>query len=212
MERVLFNAQEHAANAHYQIWQVAYKTGEAQRVTNDLISYRMFSLTANSDGLAVIQGEAEANTRSGDNILRKVAIDGGQPVQLTNFPSGRPVVSPDGKQIACTYQENRDAPVKIAVISFEGGSPLKTFPLLSDVEATAVIIRWTADGREIVYPRTINGVSNLWAQPVDGGQPRQMTYFTSDRIFWFDFSRDGKQLALSRGTLTGDIVLIRDFG
>jgi hypothetical protein len=29
--------------------------------------------------------------------------------------------------------------------------------------------------------------------------------------FWFDFSRDGKQLALSRGTQTSDVILIRDF-
>jgi serine/threonine-protein kinase len=31
------------------------------------------------------------------------------------------------------------------------------------------------------------------------------------QIFWFDFSRDGKQLALSRGTQISDVILIRDF-
>jgi len=35
--------------------------------------------------------------------------------------------------------------------------------------------------------------------------------FKADRIFWFDFSRDGKQLALSRGTQTSDVILIKDF-
>jgi serine/threonine protein kinase len=30
-------------------------------------------------------------------------------------------------------------------------------------------------------------------------------------IFWFDFSRDDKQLALSRGAQTSDVILIRDF-
>jgi len=48
-------------------------------------------------------------------------------------------------------------------------------------------------------------------QPFDGGAPKQLTNFTSDRIFWFDFSRDGKQVALSRGTQTSDVILIRDF-
>ncbi|HEY3026454.1 MAG TPA: hypothetical protein VGJ55_09920 [Pyrinomonadaceae bacterium] len=37
-----------------------------------------------------------------------------------------------------------------------------------------------------------------------------VTDFKSDQIFWFDFSRDG-QLALSRGTQTSDVILIRDF-
>jgi len=55
------------------------------------------------------------------------------------------------------------------------------------------------------------GVSNLWAQPADGGKPRRITNFTSDRIFWFDFSHDGRQIALSRGAQTGDVVLIKDF-
>jgi len=35
-----------------------------------------------------------------------------------------------------------------------------------------------------------------------------LTDFASERIFSFDFSRDGKQVALSRGTQTGDVVLI----
>jgi hypothetical protein len=38
-----------------------------------------------------------------------------------------------------------------------------------------------------------------------------LTSFKSDRIFWFEFSPDGKQLALSRGAIAGDVVLIRDF-
>lgn len=58
---------------------------------------------------------------------------------------------------------------------------------------------------------TPSGVSNLWAQPVDGGPARQLTTFTSEHIFWFDYSRDGKQLALSRGTATSDVILIGDF-
>jgi len=37
-----------------------------------------------------------------------------------------------------------------------------------------------------------------------------LTDFKADRIFWFDFSRDGKWLALSRGTQTSDVVLISD--
>jgi Tol biopolymer transport system component len=58
---------------------------------------------------------------------------------------------------------------------------------------------------------TRNGVTNLWAQPIDGSAPTQLTNFASERIFSFDFSRDGKQVALSRGTQTSDVVLISNF-
>jgi Tol biopolymer transport system component len=148
---------------------------------------------------------------SRENMLRKVAIDGGHYAQLTDYPSSRPAVSFDGKQIAfITYQEYRGASVKLAIAPSEGGAPLKTFPLPIEGEVNPKL-HWTKDNREVVYQRTVGGVSNLWAQPVDGSQPRQITGFTSDRIFGFDFSHDGKRLALSRGAMTGDVVLISNF-
>ena len=56
----------------------------------------------------------------------------------------------------------------------------------------------------------LGGTSNIWKQPLDGGPATQLTDFKTDRIFWFDWSRDGKQLALVRGTVSSDVVLISD--
>ena len=38
----------------------------------------------------------------------------------------------------------------------------------------------------------------------------QLTNFKTGRIFNFDWSRDGKWLALARGSVTSDVVLISD--
>jgi hypothetical protein len=62
----------------------------------------------------------------------------------------------------------------------------------------------------LIYLDNKAGVSNLWSQPVDGGAARQLTDFKSDLIFSFDWSRDGKLLACSRGITTTDVVLIND--
>jgi eukaryotic-like serine/threonine-protein kinase len=139
--------------------------------------------------------------------LWKVALNGGQPLQLTEKSSYSPAISPDGKQITCYYKEEPTAPFKIAILPSEGGQPIKTFTL-STTGFPDTNLRWTPDGRAIVYAVTRGGVSNLWAQPVDGSQPKQLTSFTSDRIFRFDFSRDGKQIALSRGSQASDVVLL----
>jgi hypothetical protein len=56
-----------------------------------------------------------------------------------------------------------------------------------------------------------NGVSNIWAQPIDGTSPKQLTSFTSDEIFWFDLSRDGKASLFSRGRVSKDVVMISNF-
>ena len=69
-------------------------------------------------------------------------------------------------------------------------------------------MRWTPDGQSIAYADSKGGVGNIWTQPVGGGTPKQLTNFTSELIYEFDISRDGKQLVLNRGTRTTDVVLI----
>jgi serine/threonine protein kinase/sugar lactone lactonase YvrE len=141
----------------------------------------------------------------------KVAIDGGQPVKISDKFSFLPVISPDGKQIACYYAEGLNSPLEIAIVPIEGGPPVKKLPLPNVpnvIGGAPSILRWMVDGRAIVYGVARAGVTNLWAQPVDGSPPKQLTNFASDRIFSFDFSRDGKQISLSRGTVTSDVVLI----
>jgi serine/threonine protein kinase/Tol biopolymer transport system component len=137
----------------------------------------------------------------------KVPADGGEPVQLSDKYSTYPTVSPDSKLVAYFYRDE-NAPWRIAVAPLEGGEPLKTF----DLPATFWHpLHWTPDGRALAYIDTRGGVSNIVAQPLDGGAVKQLTNLASDRIFWFDFSRDGRQLALSRGTQTSDVILIKDF-
>ncbi len=134
-----------------------------------------------------------------------MAIDGGTPVQLTDKYSRYPAISPDGKLIACHYKEGPNAPTSIAVIPFAGGEPIKTFALpLSHV-------RWTTDGRALTYIDTREGVSNLWSQPLAGGPSKQLTNFQAETIFGFAWSRDGKRLALIRGVVNNDVVLINNF-
>ena len=151
------------------------------------------------------------STRSGRLRAWKVSIDGGEPVWLTDKTTLNPTVSPDGGLVACFYREDQpNAPVKVAIIPFAGGDPVKVFDIQGSVNIAAGL-RWTLDGRTLTYIDTINGVSNIWSLPLDGGPPKQLTDFKADQIFWFDFSLDGKQLAVSRGTQTSDVILIRYF-
>jgi hypothetical protein len=51
----------------------------------------------------------------------------------------------------------------------------------------------------------------LWIQPLDGGEPKLLPEFKTDRIFGFDWSRDGKYMACVRGLWAANVVLIIDF-
>lgn len=55
---------------------------------------------------------------------------------------------------------------------------------------------------------TRKGASNVWEQMLAGGEPKQVTNFTSGRIVDFSWTRDGKTLLLAKGELTRDVVLI----
>jgi len=67
------------------------------------------------------------------------------------------------------------------------------------------------DGRALTYVEIHRDVANIWSQPLEDGAPRQITNFNSDQIITFDWSRDGKQLALARGVINNDVVLINNF-
>jgi eukaryotic-like serine/threonine-protein kinase len=146
---------------------------------------------------------------SGKLTIWKISIDGGEPIQLTRQTSLYPAVSPDGKVIACYYQDEQTKRMVIAMIPFTGGDPVKLFKEMPLPDSG--ILRWTPDGRSLTYILTRDGVSNIWLQPLEGGQPKQLTNFKEDQIFRLAWSREGKYLAFDRGITIKDIILISDF-
>ncbi|HSE16884.1 MAG TPA: protein kinase [Pyrinomonadaceae bacterium] len=144
--------------------------------------------------------------------LWKVSIDGGTPVLVIDHVATTSAISPDGKSIAFTYPESQDpfAPAnRVAIIPFAGGPIEKTF----QVPATGTVlsvVQWSHDGKSILYSVTSNNVTNIWSQPVDGGAAKQVTDFKDLLMTGFAWSRDGKQLACTRGSLVRDAILVTD--
>ncbi len=178
-------------------------TGDQKQLTNG--AGEEFPVVS-SDGKWVIY----TATGSVNFTLWKVPIDGGELAQLTDRLSQWPDVSPDGRKIACWYRAEPQASWQIAVLPISGGAPERVLDVPPTAE-TPIPIRWMPDGGGISFADTRDGASNIWRLPVDGGAPKQLTSFTSDQISWFDWSRDGKQLALSRGSINSDVVLISNF-
>jgi Tol biopolymer transport system component len=193
---------------------VSTRTGNSNIYRYDLISGEQKQLTTGlSEEFPAVSADGKwviyASTESIKHTLRKVSIDGGEPVQLTDKLSTWPDVSPDGQKIVCWYRSEPEANWQIAIIPISGGAPEKVFDVPPNAD-TPIPTRWTHDGSGVSFVATRNGVSNVWYQPLAGGAPHQVTDFTSDRIFWFDWSKDGKHLACSRGKILNDIVLITE--
>ena len=147
--------------------------------------------------------------RSGKWTIWKVGIDGGSPMQLTDHPSQLPTISPDGKLIAYFYlDEEANNQPRLSIIPFAGGEPLKTIDLHRTVQPVA--FAWMPDGRSIACVDTGSGIPNIWSQPIDGSEPKQLTNFKSEFLTSFAISREGK-IAAYRIFATRDIVLIKGF-
>jgi Tol biopolymer transport system component/DNA-binding winged helix-turn-helix (wHTH) protein len=145
---------------------------------------------------------------SGVMSLNKISIDGGEMTQITHEWSIRPNVSPDGKYIAFIKMGDAHKRMVVAIMPFAGGEVVKVFPQMPVPEH--LLLRWSPDGRALHYIYIVDGVANIWSQPIDGNDAVQITHFKSDHIFRFAWSRDGKNLALDRGVTISDVVLMND--
>ena len=158
------------------------------------------------DGKWVIYGSVD----SGKATLWRVSIDCGTPVLLTDKTANAPAaISPDGKLIAYLFLDEQVKPRKwkIGVSPFDGVEPIKVLAIPPSLNIP-VGIRWTPDGRALAYCDSHLLTSSIWIQSLDGSQPKQLTEYEDALILQFEWSRDGKQLAILRRTYTDDIVMI----
>ena len=188
------------SNRHANIWRMDRDGGNPKPLT---VGRNNFRPAVSPDGQWVVF----TSEQGGHSVLMKLPSTGGTPIQLTDYNSFFPAVSPDGKWIACWYFPGQDQPAQLAIIPFAGGQPAKVFTLPATSGGN---IHWTPDGRSVAFLIRGDRAVNVWTQPVAGGPPKQVTHFTSENIFYFDWFRDGR-LALSRGTEPIDAVLIKNF-
>jgi serine/threonine protein kinase/Tol biopolymer transport system component len=188
-------------NEKVNVWRMDADGSNPTQLTNE--AYASFP-TCSPDGIWVVYGRID------DTSVWRIPIDGGTPTQLKiqnrNSPWAR--VSPDGKLLAyIAWGATSSSPSVLTVVPFDGGEPLYRF----DLPAAAGGFRWAPEGKALDYMLTRGGVSNIWRQPLAGGPPKQITDFKAGLIFGFDWSYDGKQLALARGTASHDVILISGF-
>jgi Tol biopolymer transport system component len=190
------------------IWRMDADGSNPMRIADETFA---ISPQCSSDGKWVVylRGPSWAPVR--------VNISGAKPPEVLaqDFVEGFSLkVSPDGKQIAYLVSPvanpaspSASRPIQLKVIPLDGGAPAFQF----DFPAAASAPRWAPDGEAVEFALTRNGVSNIWQQKLTGGPPKQITKFESGLIFDFDWSRDGRQLALTRGSVSSDVILISNF-
>jgi Tol biopolymer transport system component len=149
------------------------------------------------------------------NPVQRMALSGGPAVPMLADPAVLPPhfalrsISHDGRYGLGTTADPKVSGATMIVLPMEGGRPIRTFPYESAAFPPAVGgFGWAPDDQAVEALLLRDGAVNLWRYPLDGTPPRQLTTFTSDRIYQFAWARDGRMLAMSRGNESADVVLI----
>jgi len=139
--------------------------------------------------------------------LWKMPIDGGEPTRLTKSQAVYPAVSPDGKLIACVGKGN-DKSRKLLLLSPVDGKVLQELEIGS-LQLSAHRLRWSVDGRSLLFAASHAGVAGIYRQSLGGGAAEKVVEFDEDDIYDFGYSANGQQLAVTRGDYQFDVVLLR---
>ena len=142
--------------------------------------------------------------------MMKVSIDGGTPQKVTDMAvSGLFDISPDGSTVVfSTIDHANGHEEKLVLLYATTGQLRKTMKFERD--RVVFFVRFSRDGKSVVYPVRENGVDNLWQQPLDGSPGKQLTSFKAEHLWDYHWSPDGSKLALVRGHNDSDVVLLRD--
>ncbi len=165
-------------------------------------------LTISPDGAQVIF------LKLADLSSWKTSLTGGPPAALgvTLATFLLPAYSPDGRTFGLGGLKERAGLVRAIFEQFPaaGGAPLNSFEWPKPCEYRSPW-KWAPSGDALTCIGELDGVYNLWRQPLAGGAPTPITHFKSGHVLDFDWSTDGKQLFLWRGDATTDVVLISGF-
>ncbi|HEV2718522.1 MAG TPA: protein kinase [Thermoanaerobaculia bacterium] len=138
--------------------------------------------------------------------LWKVRADGRGATQLFDLPVDAMAFSPDGTRMAVFFDDR--GTLKVGVLSAAGGAATWSMPL--DYRTTPGGLHWTPDGNALLTDDYALDRRNIWKITFDG-RTEKLTELEGEEAYMFDIAPDGKSLAVARGRLTRDAILINNF-
>ena len=144
---------------------------------------------------------------SQNNFLWKIALQGGEPIQLTNELAAYPSVSPNGKLIASFRFPKFSHQAEITIRNTDDMTTVAELKLAPGFWISRSI-QWESDSAKVVYAVATDGKLKLYRQPVNSGPPQEIITLRAEDEFEFSLSPNGKQLAFTSSKWNHDAVLI----
>jgi Tol biopolymer transport system component/DNA-binding winged helix-turn-helix (wHTH) protein len=210
--QTVYFSSNRATTAH--VWRVQAGGENLAQITFDEAAATELYPQISPDGAWLYYIRKAANSSA---VWRKSLIDG-RAEKLTDERKFSPgtflSLSPDGRFIAFQNLSAKEPGgeqaeyLKVAVIGVENPSDAKFFRL----PPTRQFVKWqTGDAFDYVVETTEG--AQIWRQPLDEtAAPVLILNLPKDDIFNFAWSKDGQHLAVARGQLLRDAVLLTASG
>jgi Tol biopolymer transport system component/DNA-binding winged helix-turn-helix (wHTH) protein len=185
------------------IWRMTADGANPEKITDN---QDVFALVLSPDGRELFY------TARAENIytqkLWKISPDGRDARQLTEASVFSPKISPDGKSIACYYNDAENRNLKFVLLSAENGAVLRQIE--TPPSEGFALFDWKRDGQNLYLTTRQNGTTTLWLQPSDGAAATKLRDWQNEGFFRLNVSRDGKNLFYEKGVATNSVLLLRD--
>jgi Tol biopolymer transport system component len=168
-----------------EVWVLDLETRNRDRVPMPREGLETISPTWLPDGKTlVVMAERVGRPRS----LWLLSLDGSRSEELPYagaLSSGSLGVSPDGRRMLVNRKDGDELRL------YELDLAARTMRRLTTAAGNTYNPLWSRDGRQIAYTASTDGTLQLWTQPAQGGEPRQLT-FGVERMLHASFSPDGR--------------------
>jgi serine/threonine protein kinase/Tol biopolymer transport system component len=180
---LVLDASDQSSSLLPQLWYVAYPSGEARRITNDLNRYYGVSLTGDSSALVTVQGEVSSSIwvapQGNATVARRITSGSGTGEGLygvASLPNGGVLYTSITSGHSDIWSMSVDGnPAQLTVNAGNNGDPAVS-----------------ADGQTVVFSSDRDGHRNIWRMNIDGSSPKQLT--NGDADFTPQITPDGKWL------------------
>jgi Tol biopolymer transport system component/DNA-binding winged helix-turn-helix (wHTH) protein len=196
--RIAFDSQQE--DGHWQIWAIDADGGAPRQITTDPGDHNLPGWSP--DGKWIF-----FSTHDENGGLRRVPASGGPPERITTGPgTGRPVVSPDRKEIL--YSAEMRKPSRLLAVPTAGGQPREVLPCVEAYATTSTAIYYQECGpgpeRNVRAMDATTGRDRVVGRTRDvEGMPPSMLRLA--------VSPDGNTVLVHRGSRTMDLMLIENF-
>jgi Tol biopolymer transport system component len=188
-------------NNVFNIWRIGMDGTSPEELVHDVV--RFADPGFSPDGQFLFYNARE---ETGERTRFWKAPLSGQRVKVWEDPCR---ISPDASRYACAhFRPPPNAASQLQIISAQDGGVLNSFDWPPDTNS----IFWSPDGKSLDFIAERDGFSNLWRASLDGTKQHKLTdWQTAETLYAFAWSRDGKDLAVTRDSTTTDILLIQNF-